>query len=237
MAKLVIAPYKPLRIAVAIVLLSMAFALAAWSLFDNTHWRYIHRQMAQAEQNQQLWEINRSLEAQNRKLRERLVVAEANSEIDRNTTAALQKDVERLQDELYRRTRELEFYRGIVSATKDSEGLKVQGLLLETLSQSGHYRFKLVLTQVAKNDKVAEGTVKVTVHGQQNGAARTFALQDLVQDAPVNLEYRFKHFKRFEGLLRLPEDFQPDSILVQLYPKDKSQAMVERVFDWSQLTG
>jgi len=110
-------------------------------------------------------------------------------------------------------------------------------MMLEPTRTPEQYRFKLVLTHLAKSDKVVEGPIVIAVVGTDNGKPQTLALKDIVSDKTVSLDYRFKHFKRFEGIVDLPSAFKPRRVRVQLLPKDSSHARIERVFEWPEVTG
>ncbi|MDZ7737120.1 MAG: DUF6776 family protein [Gammaproteobacteria bacterium] len=68
-------------------------------------------------------------------------------------------------------------------------------------------------------------------------AEQTLKLQDVVRDQSLALDYRFRHFKRFEGSIELPPAFKPRRVRVRLLPEGNSHAEVEKVFDWSDVAG
>lgn len=237
MKRHVIRPHRPLRLLLVFLLICTVLGSGVWLLAEYGHWQLIHEQMAQNDDLKQLWQANKELEAENERLRQRLAMLQVNSGIDRQAAAELQEEVVTLQDKIYQLTRELEFYRGIVSSTRNVDGLAIQALMLEPTRVPDQYRFKLVLTHVAKSDKVIEGSVAVALEGSDGGTKRTLKLNDVVRDKPASFEYRFKHFKRFEGVVDLPSTFKPRRVRVQLLPKSSSHARLERVFEWPDVTG
>ena len=237
MKRHVIKPHRPLRLLLLVLMVASVIGGGAWLVAEYSHWRLIHEQMEQNDELKRLWEANHELEQENEKLRRRVAMLQTNNDIDQQATSELQDQLVELQNEVFQLTRELEFYRGIVSSTRNVDGLVVQAIMLEPTRSPNQYRFKLVLTHVAKSDKVVEGTVAVALEGADNGTPRTLMLKEVVRDKNVSLDYRFKHFKRFEGIVELPSAFKPRRVRVQLLPKGSSHAKIERVFEWPDVTG
>jgi len=236
MSRLVVKTHRPLQILLAVIILSITIILFVWSLLEKGQWNYIQEQLASSEESKLLWDVNRSLEGENVELRERLIILERATQIDVQTTAELQGDIRTLQGEVYRLKGELEFYQGIMESTRDSKGLNVQGLHIEAMTQH-KYRFKLILTHVTKNDKVAEGDVDVSLEGMQNGKRRILNLREVSEEQPIDLTFKFRHFKRFEGRLTLPDGFEPRRVVVQLQLGGKDKSKIEKVFEWPAKAG
>lgn len=231
-----IRPHQPLRYLLFILIVSGVIGVGIWLLAEYSHWRLIREQMAHNQDYKGLLRTNQQLIRENESLRRELAMLRTSTKIDRRATAELQDDVVQLQNEIFQLTRELEFYRGIVSSSEDVDGLAIQGVQILPAREPHQYQFKLVLTRVEKSDMVAEGKVEVILEGSENGTARKLRLRDVMQDQSLSFEYRFKHFKRFEGLIDLPAAFKPRHVRVQLLPQRDSHARIERVFDWSDIT-
>ena len=236
MTRLVVKTHRPLQILLAVVILSITFTLLAWSLLEKGHWHYIRAQLANNEQSKLLWDVNRNLEEENARLRERVITLERSTQIDMKTTANLQEVIRKRQDEVYRLKGELEFYQGIMESTRDSEGLNIQGLHIVAISEN-RYQYKLVLTQVNKNDKVAEGTAEIFLEGLQNRELRVLSLLEVTQEQPIDLSFKFKHFKRIEGNLVLPVGFDPTRVTVKLRLNEDKKTKIEKVFEWPEMAG
>ena len=237
MKRHVVKPHHPLRLLLLVLLIGSMVGGGAWLLAEYSHWQLIRDQMSENYDQKRLWRTNQELEKENARLRRQLAMLKTNDNIDKQATAELQKQLVELQNKVYKLTRELEFYRGIVSSTSEVSGLTIQGLQLEPTRQAGQYRFKLVLTHVAKSDKVIQGTVDVALEGTTNGTSRTLSLMEVMPDQSVSFDYSFKHFKRFEGIVDLPSAFKPRRVRVQLLPKNSSHTRLERVFEWPEVTG
>jgi len=161
---------------------------------------------------------------------------ERTTQIDSQAAAELHDEIKKLQDEVYKLRRELEFYQNIMSSTGSSKGLNIQGMQIDRLTDN-NYQFKLILTHVSKNDKVVEGNVEIVLEGIQNEVARQINITDLIVSSSFDLSFKFKNFKRFEGNIVIPEGYSPVRVMVKLLPKDTKLSMIKKVFNWSELSG
>lgn len=235
MQHLIIKRHKSLLLIAAVIALCLLISTSIWFLLDRDRWVYIKSRYLAGEKTQELWRVNRQLEDENGRLKKRVTRLERMNQLDTQTMAQLQKELQRLQDEVYHLKSELEFYQGIMASTRKSDGLSVQGMQIEALGNTGNYRFKLILTHVTKSDKVAEGRIDIDILGQQDGVVRTLNIKDILLDNAKDLSFKFKNFKRFEGNIMLPDGFTPQRLTVRLYSKDKNVSKIERIFDWSEM--
>ncbi len=237
MSKLVVKKHRPLEIILAVLLFSAAVSATIWLLLDANYWRFIKSQLTQSEDSRLLWDVNQSLDIENKQLREQVVILERSTQIDNQAAASLQNDIKALQDQVYRLKGELEFYEGIMSATTDSKGLNIQGLHIEKTDQDSLYNFKLVLTNVAKSDRVIEVTMDMSIEGMNEAGSQILSLDKVMTGSKLDREIKFKNFERIEGNLIFPEGFKPLRVVVDLRQKGAKKSTVKRVFEWPAKTG
>jgi hypothetical protein len=220
----------------AIVALCICLSLAVWISLDESHWSFIKSQITSGHESKTLWNSYKQLESENKDLQEQLIKLERISQVDKQSAVNLQEEMRKLQDKIYQLKGELEFYQGIMDSAREVEGLNVQGLHIVPLSRAHSYRFKLILTQVTKSDKVTEGKVEIMLEGMLDSSPKVLNIKDVIVENSLELDYKFKHFKRLEGNMMLPEMFVPHTVAVRLQPKGKNLSKVERVFDWQAAT-
>lgn len=236
MAHRIIKHQRLYQIAAVTLVISLAASLSIWLWLDESHWAYIKSRITLNQQSKQIWDENRDLARENTRLRERVIMLERTTQIDGQAAAELHEEMKKLQDEVFRLKGELEFYQGIMASTGSTQGLSIQGMQVERLAESNNYRFKLILTHLAKNDKVAEGTADIILEGVQGGTAKVLNIMDVVLNPAMDLSFKFKNFKRFEGNMMLPEGFVPQRVIVRLQPKDTKLSNIRKVFSWPELT-
>ncbi|HIF50850.1 MAG TPA: hypothetical protein EYQ42_04870 [Thiotrichaceae bacterium] len=237
MFKLVVKKHRPFEIILAIVTFSTAFSVIVWLLLDANHWDVIKSRLLQNEELRLLWDVNQKLETENKKLKEQVVMFERSSQIDHQVAARLQNEIRNLQDQVYLFKGELEFYQGIMSATTDSKGLNIQGLHIESADQERLYRFKLVLTNVAKSDRVIEVTLDMSVEGMNESGSLVLSLDEVIAGSELKREMKFKNFKRIEGSLNFPKGFKPLRVVVDIRQKGVRNSTVQKIFEWPASAG
>jgi uncharacterized protein DUF6776 len=237
MNKLVVKKHRPLEIILAVVVFSTLFSLGVWLSLDANHWSFIKSRLLQSEEAHLLWEVNQNLETENAQLREQVVMLERSNQIDGQVAARLQNEIRLLQDQVYTLKGELEFYQGIMSSTTDSKGLNVQGLHIEPTDQAQLYRFKLVLTNVAKSDRVVEVTMDMSIEGMNEAGSRVLSLDEVVAGNKLNRDIKFKNFERIEGSLNFPKGFKPLRVVVDLRQKGIKNSAIQKIFEWPASAG
>jgi cell division protein FtsB len=237
MTHLIIKHNRPYQIVALAIAVSLMIFTTLWLLLDESHWSYIKSRVAIGQESKHLWAENRALEAENKRLRERIIMLERTTQIDSQAAAELHEEMKKLQDEIYSLKGELEFYQAIMTSTSSTRGLSIQGMQIDRLQVENNFHFKLILTHVEKSDKVAEGMVEISLEGLQDGVAKVLNISDVVLNKAIDLSFNFKNFKRIEGNMMIPDGFTPHRVIVRLQPKDTKLSKIKRVFDWSEMLG
>lgn len=235
---LVVKAYQPWKTRVLWVLVILGLGVAGWSFYD--YGRYVAKyDSADARrQETEYIEIRDALASEIETLREEKAVLQRAAQIERQAYNELDTTLKALQSEILELKGELAFYRGIVSPRDASRGLRLQRFKLYSNGRAGSYRYKVVLTQVLKNDRLAWGQVKLSFEGLLNGHPSTLKLRDVTEKSINDLSYKFKYFQNMEGDINLPAGFEPLRINMQILPRGSSRDMIEKTFDWQvQETG
>ena len=233
MNRYVVKIHRPIQWSLAIIGLSAIIAVITWFILDKSHWSVIYKHY---EGNRVLKDVmaeNHKLQESNLKLRESTTMMKEMDVMDKKTAGLLQDQIKELQGEIFKLKQELEFYHGIMDGARESSGLNIQGLSIRALKQHNTYRLNLVLTHVAKSVKVAEGTVDVSLEGEQNGKPRLLNLRDIALDTNLDFSLKFRNFKKFESDLILPDNFTPIRVKVIYTPRGATKAKIKKTFDWS----
>ena len=167
-------------------------------------------------------------------LSEQVTILGRSQAIDREAYDVVRTDLKQLQEEILELREEVEFYRGIVSPVERQAGLNIQTFKLELAGEEGLYHFELVMSQVLKNDRYVKGVVKLYVQGVQEGEPLTLNFSDISPNDSVGQNFRFRYFQRMEGDIRLPENFLPRNVMVEMAPEGRKQ--ISKSFPW-QMNG
>lgn len=177
------------------------------------------------------------LREQNRKASQELVNLERGQRIDAQALNQARKTIVNLETQIASLKADLIFYKNIMAPSETSKGLQVDRLNMQSARQDGAYNFKLVLTQVGNNKSYISGVVAVNVIGMRNDEREVIALRDLSDDIDdLGVKFRFRYFQDIEGLLRIPEDFEPLELQVVARAEGNKSSQAERTFNWDELT-
>lgn len=189
------------------------------------------------ESRERLTDQVQRLRTENRKMSQQIVNLERGRAVDEQALNQARRTIVGLETELASLQSELVFYKNIMAPSESSRGLQIDRLALSSAGAGGVYDFMVVLVQRGDNKNYLSGSVRVDVIGQRNEQREVIALKDLsddVEDTDIRLRYRY--FQEVKGRLRLPDDFEPLSIQVTAKRDGSGSALVERTFDWDELT-
>lgn len=175
----------------------------------------------------------RDLESSNMALRERAALLEREAQVERQAYAEVDAHLERLQEEILELKEELAFYRSI-AASEQAHALDIRSFDVRR-DGGGEYLYRLVLTAAMKNDKVISGTVHLSVSGERGGRPVSLSLGELGEVQGIG--FRLRHFQKIKGRLKLPRDFTPRRVLVQITASGGNQTKIEKSFDWPTQVG
>lgn len=165
-------------------------------------------------------------------------ILETSHEIDRETYARVEQELERLQQRIQAQEEELAFYRGIVTPEDGVSGLRIQGLEIGPAGAERRHRLRLTLVQAIVHDERVSGRVRISVAGRLDGRAAELDYPDVAAGPqPAPLEYEFRYFQTLERELALPVGFEPDTVTVEIRPAEPEGEAVLQRFDWSTAGG
>lgn len=152
------------------------------------------------------------------------------SQIDRDAVRQAQVTMGELQAERSKLSKEVNFLRGLLSAGRGP--LHVRNFILSELAD-GRYRYRLTVAQALRNIGTTEGELRLTVAGKdEDGARKKLDLGTLTQDGMQSQPLRFVHYQDVEGAIRLPQGFQPESVSIDIRPRNKGLKRFSEIFQW-----
>ena len=99
--------------------------------------------------------------------------------------------------------------------------------------QPGQYFYRIVVQQEARTHEQLKGTLSVVVRGEKAGKPVEYPLQELSDDFRAGgSALQFRYFQSVEGLLALPEGFEPDSVRVQVRTLKPDEYNIGEDYPW-----
>lgn len=170
---------------------------------------------------------NRQLDDENQALQRRVATAELGQRVDRQAQSDAQRMMSELQAETSRQQQELQFYRGLVARQFGAGTLRVQELRIRA-EEERRYRVLITLVQAATREAVANGTVTLTIEGQQG---KTLALAEVEPNQRRELPFSLRFFQQIEVLIDLPLDFEPSNLHLE-YRLGRNAEPARQSFPW-----
>ena len=97
---------------------------------------------------------------------------------------------------------------------------------------------RLVLVQSLQHDRKVSGEVSLSIDGEQDGIAATYAYPDLLPDeADTNWPFSFRYFQDFDRDIVLPDGFTPERIRIEVRSSTRSIDSIEKSFAWTGTVG
>ena len=137
-----------------------------------------------------------------------------------------------LQRQIYRRDEELKLYQELLKDNDQPNGLSSGDLKLVAM-EDGRVRYRWVARQKSAKMKVLSVYSDMWVLGTRDGQEVILALNtldDQIKTLPVKLE--FKYFSINQGILEMPEGFEPEQIRITLKYSWMATVQSDRKFDW-----
>ena len=171
-------------------------------------------------------------------LRRQLAIGETANEIDRVTYAQVKSELGELQTKIQEQEEELVFYRGIVTPQDRVAGLRIQSFEAAPSDGEGRYLVRLLLVQAIVHNRRVSGAVKLQLEGIQDGQTASFDAAELVVSGqPYDMDYEFRYFQGLETELALPIGFEPQRMIVEIWPNEARAERINQTFEWPASVG
>ncbi len=168
-------------------------------------------------------------------LRKEVARLSRSTEVELQAAEQVKQTLREKEMEILKLTEELVFYRSLLAPEKAGIGVEVRDFNLRAAADQSEYYYDFLLTQSSRNKKVAKGKINVTIDGKQEGQMRRIEIPDLDSVKGDTLTYSFKYFQRLNGVFELPENFQPQKILINVEPAAKSKQPLQLSYSWNEL--
>jgi hypothetical protein len=189
------------------------------------------------EQQSELARINQTLsnlQLENNELTRKLNILSVELEVAQLAEQQIHQEIKQGLQREHELRSDLAFYQQIMAPELAPKGFVIDSFNIEAALSEGEFRFELVLMQQEKIKNTLKGNIQVSLLGSENGKSKRISLASLMPDKGESLKYSFKYFQVIEGQLRLPENFEPEKILVHadIYQFKVKRGTLDKSFDW-----
>lgn len=242
--RMVVVRYRPIlkwliRIALCAIILSMGIGGYTYGYKQGAKKQKILEQSLAHQQKKAF-----ALESERDQLAQELMNAKTGAEVDRKASEAVRQEVLTLKTSLQKTQEENAFYRNIMNPPKGQKGPTIGQWQVNSSGIAGQYDFKLVVKQLGKQTDWVKGRTQITISGQdKTGQAKQYDYKTLavVDDEssqtndPIALNVRFRYFQTLTGSFKLPKNFTPQQIAINLIVTEgKKTQTITKNYNWKQ---
>lgn len=230
--ELVVRRSYPLRVKLFLAGLTVVLLIfSGWLLYDHGLSMAGFERSSALRRQQELADEIRRLRDDSQQLRESLARAERTLQTDQIAYQELERSLSESAKQIVKLREEISFYRNILSPENKISGLQIHSLNLERAGGENDYRYRLVLIQALKHDQVVTGSGTLEINGTQAGESAVLHFPQ-AGDKPIRVN--FKYFQEIEGLIRLPRNFKPVRVKVNVTTAGPTPKTVEQTYHWPQ---
>jgi hypothetical protein len=165
-------------------------------------------------------------------LKQQIIVLERSRQIDREANKKVAGQLKEAQGERLAVEKEVSFLRRLI---QEGGGgiLQPTDFKLERTKESGKFNYSFTIRQLIPDFGESNGTVNLEIAGKRDGKDVTLSLAKLKGSEPTSHKMAFKYFQSFEGFVRVPEDFVPESLVLEIKPTSAKLIPVRVTFPWT----
>ncbi|MEE8079311.1 MAG: DUF6776 family protein [Pseudomonadales bacterium] len=181
--------------------------------------------------------INRANVARLAELNDSLVDAGLRGTVDRQAAEELRLTIKDLRDEVAAVTEEVTFYKSLMSPSSLARGLQIAEFDVATTEEINQFTYHLLLTQVESRRDWIQGDIRIEVRGHPrddpSAAEQVLSLTEIADPGSYPLKFRFRYLQDLSGVLTLPLEFEPESVVIAAKRRGASTGNLERTFAWT----
>jgi len=228
--------HHPLKKSIWYFVIVMVLLASGWWLFDYGRSVAGFESGQASEERDRLRDRIQQLEEEAAALRAQKAIHERAREIDRHAYDQVDNSLKAQQSELLELKEEVIFYRGIVGSSDQVRGLQILSFRLQDNGgDRRNFRYRLILNQLEKSNRVIKGRVRLTLIGLQRDVQVELPYAEIAKKSGKGELFRFKYFQELDGDIVLPEGFVPLRIKVKAKSSGKKPKSIERIYSWSDL--
>lgn len=152
-------------------------------------------------------------------------------QIEHEITQQLKSDLGQLHQENRNLEKEREALHRIFDPESVDSGLQIASFVWDQVS-SNSYRYRLMLIQAKRQNRSLEGTVTISIVGEEAGESKSYKFKQLKGTDSNNGIFDFTYVSTHTGSFVLPEGFKPRFIRVVAATSGRGAKSILQDFSW-----
>jgi hypothetical protein len=162
-----------------------------------------------------------------------LDVVQTRYAVDRQALEMVRRDIASQKEQIANLEEGIGFYRGLMAPGEIAQGLSLRRPELIPQEEPATYAFRIIAQQDAQKHQLLKGELSAEVFGQLFNQQVSYPLAQLSEDLENNVvALRFRYFQSVEGVLTLPEGFEPQGISIVATVSSPHKSEASERFVW-----
>ena len=177
-----------------------------------------------------------TISAEKIELSKKLAGIETELTTDKQTINLLTQENKKLNDQLNTLANKLYFYERVVAPELQSSGVQIYSFSVRKDSETGQWRYELVLMQAQKGRRLLKGKFALNFSVHENGHLKHIPITEFSET--FSSAFKFKYFQTIKGVFTLPPEVQIDEVILALnVPGNRwhKGQRVEQRYNWQTL--
>jgi len=203
-------------------LLACAFVMAEWMYDAGRRFAGFDREQLQEELDRLRDSLTRLRDEASR-LRAIVDASDSRMKIEQSAQAQLAAQVKTLEDENNRLKEDLAFFENLVPSERRDEKVSIQRFKVDREVLPGEYRYRLLVMQGGRRDRLFQGSLQLVVEVSQDGKDDMILLPGPPELNSSSFKLNFKYFHRLEGTFRVPAGAKVRSVQARILENGSSE--------------
>jgi hypothetical protein len=173
-------------------------------------------------------------EQQIERLEHDLDIARARNEVDKAALEMVRQEIAAQKGLSLELGESLGFYQSLMSPEDVARGLSLKPIELMATEFEDRFVFRIVVLQAARKHTLLKGSLSVEVLGVMDDQPLSFPLAELSGEIEgEDVALRFRYFQAIEGVLILPQGFQPSSVTMVARASVPTKVEITEHYPWA----
>jgi cell division protein FtsB len=215
------------------VFFTVVLAYLGWKVYRLGDNRLVHENRLAILKTDELEERIERIAGERDALRQQVASLERSAQIDREAARQLKEELEKLQRERLELKEELTLLETVTSGKTPGTSLRVSRFKITRMAQKQHYRYAMTAMLLPELEDPVSATVSIRLSGTTlDGEGDEMNLLELGEKKQKSRSITFKHLQMLEGEFRLPDDFEPDLVTIDITTSNEDIKNLSRSFPW-----
>lgn len=214
------------------VFFTLALAYLGWKVYSLGDTQLVRQNRIVTLRTEELEERVERISEERDQLRQQVASLERSAQVDREAARRLREDLEKLQGERLELREDLTLLETLTTGKTPGTRLRVSRFRVTKMAREQRYRYSMTATLSPELEEPVSATVAIRLSGMLGDESVDLNLFELGEKKRLSRKISFKHLQMIEGEFKLPGDFEPDMVTIDITTNNENVKNLTRSFPW-----